>query len=132
ERPGLGQVLGAIEFQSPSFPSLPLEVEDGGATAHHLMAHATIDIEAVLVERVNLIVTRLQVQTLVRGTEHGIGSRVRLAVDAADFQFAGNHQRQYLALRQWRTGIQLDVALLGTGSHQASHGDNKQTAHENS
>ncbi len=96
------------------------------------MAHATIDIEAVLVEGMDLIGARLQVQLLVRGAEHGVGGRIRLAVDAADFQLAGNHQLQHLAFRQGGTGIQLNVRLLGTGGQQTRHGDNEQTAHENS
>ncbi|MNJ69603.1 hypothetical protein D3C77_659730 [compost metagenome] len=78
------------------------------------MAHATRDVEAVLVERMNPIGTRPQVQLLVCGAEHGVGGRIRLAIDAADFQLGGNHQRQHLALRQWLTGIQLNGGLLST------------------
>src|SRR5690606_4553886 len=99
ERPGFSQILRALELQTPGFTRLAFEIEDSRATAYQSVAHAAVDIETVLVEGLNLVGTGLQMQALVRSAKHGVGSRVWLAVDTADFQFAGNHQRQYLALR---------------------------------
>ena len=108
---------GAIELQLPAFAGLAIDVEHAGTATHHFVAHSTIDVESLLVERIDAVFTRLQMQCLVIGTKHGIGAAYPLPIDTLDFKFIGDDNGKNLLFRQSIAWIELYMGLLRAGDH---------------
>src|SRR5690606_16388371 len=93
---GLLQILGAVEVQLPQFTGLAIDSEYRRTPTHNLMAYTAINVEAVLVERVDLVGPWLQFQALVSVTKTPVGGGNLPAVDALHFEFIGHHHGEHL------------------------------------
>src|SRR5690606_19457544 len=81
EQPRLAQIGGLLELELPGITGLAVNAVDNGAAAHDLMTQTTIDIKNVLVEGIDTVFPRLQVQGLVLSPEQRIGRRYGLSID---------------------------------------------------